>query len=302
MGFITPAAVESGDAIAVVAPSSPFDPEDFARGIAWLRERYDVRFDPGVLTRTFYLAGDDARRGGELARAMVDPSVKAIVAARGGYGAMRILDALPWDAWAARPSWIVGFSDITALHAVACARGIASIHAPHVTGLGAPEERGVARLRDAFQLALQEPRAARAWRDLRVIHEGLGVAVEGPIVGGNLAMIEAMAAAGRLVWPRGAILLLEDVTERPYRLDRMLTSLALGGHLAHLEAIVLGDFFKCEPGPDGATFEQVLADCTRGLGIPVLGGAPFGHDDTNDAFVLGAPARIDGRTLFFEKA
>ena len=109
MGFFYPAALVPGDKVVVVAPSSPFDPDVFQRGVAWLRERYDVRFDPGVLCRESYLAGDDARRAQELDRAMRDPLVRAIVAARGGYGAMRILDALPWDAWATRlqQAWVI---------------------------------------------------------------------------------------------------------------------------------------------------------------------------------------------------
>ena len=302
MGFLLPAALAPGDVVAVVAPSSPFDPDVFQRGVAWLRERYEVRFDRGVLERSYYLAGKDARRAAELNAAMRDPEVRAIVAARGGYGAMRILGALPWDAWAARPSWMVGFSDITALHVEAMARGVASIHAPHVTGLGGEPDADPAQimaLRASWRAALEAPRAARAWRDLRVLHRGRGAPAAGPILGGNLAMLEAMAAAGRLRLPRGAILALEDVTERPYRIDRMITSLALGGYLAELGGIVFGDFFKCEPGPDGATLEEVIAERTEGLGIPVLTGAPFGHAERNEAFVLGTPVRIENDALVF---
>lgn len=101
-----------------------------------------------------------------------------------------------------------------------------------------------------------------------------------------------MAAAGRLVVPRGAILALEDVTERPYRIDRMLTSLLLGGHLARASAIVFGDFTQCDPGPDGVTVEEVLRDRTSGLGIPVVARAPFGHGAPNHAFPLGRAAAL----------
>ena len=302
MGFFFPAPLVPGDKVVVVAPSSPFDPDVFQRGVAWLRERYDVRFDPGVLCRESYLAGDDARRALELDRAMRDPLVRAIVAARGGYGAMRILDALPWDAWAAQPSWMVGFSDITALHVEAMARGVASMHAPHVTGLGGEPDADPAQLtalRASWRAAIEAPGAAPAWRELRVVHRGGGAGVTGPIVGGNLAMLEAMAAGGRLRLPRGAILAIEDVTERPYRIDRMITALRLGGHFADLGAIVLGDFFRCDPGPDGAAFDDVIAERTRDLGIPVLAGAPFGHAEQNRAFVLGATVRVEPDALVF---
>jgi muramoyltetrapeptide carboxypeptidase len=106
-----------------------------------------------------------------------------------------------------------------------------------------------------------------------------------------------MAAAGRLTLPHGAILALEDVTERPYRVDRMLTALRDGGHLARASAIVLGEFAQCEPGPDGVTIGAVLAERTRDLGIPVAAGAPFGHGARNDAFVHGAAARLEGDAL-----
>jgi muramoyltetrapeptide carboxypeptidase len=106
-----------------------------------------------------------------------------------------------------------------------------------------------------------------------------------------------MAAAGRWRPPEGAILVLEDVTERPYRLDRMLTSLRLGGHFARVAGVVLGEFIQCEPGPDGVVAAEVLAERTRDLGVPVVAGAPFGHGARNDAFTLGARARIDGASV-----
>ena len=283
----------------VVAPSSPFDPRDLDRGLAWLRERYDVTVGGAVLSRSGYLAGSDADRARDLALAMSDPATRAIVAARGGYGAMRIVDALPWDAWAARPSWLVGFSDITALHVEAQRRGIASIHGPHVTGLGRDEQGAV---RAAWRDALEAPAGPRTWSSLRVLHSGAAGTVAGPIVGGNLALVSAMAAAGRVAMPRGCVLALEDVTERPYRIDRMLTSLRLAGVLSEASAIVLGDFDKCEPGPDGALLDDVLLERTAGLGIPVLAGAPFGHAERNDAFVLGAPVTVSAGMVRFGAA
>ena len=124
-----------------------------------------------------------------------------------------------------------------------------------------------------------------------MIHGGQA---RGPLVGGNLAIVHAMAAAGRLVVPEGAVLALEDVSEAPYRVDRMLTSLHLGGHLARAGALVFGGFDRCGPGPDGRTVDDVLEERTRALGVPVLGGAPFGHGSTNEAFVIGMPALVRG--------
>jgi muramoyltetrapeptide carboxypeptidase len=285
--FAMPPPLAPGDIVIVIAPSSPFPREELWSGLAWLRSRYRIRIGPGVLERDGYLAGGDERRRTELERALSDPEAKAIVAVRGGYGALRILDEAPWGELARRPKWLVGFSDVTALHAMTWRAGVASVHGPNVTGLGAASPR----VRAAWLAAVERPTAPRVWRGLRVIRDGRA---RGPIVGGNLAMIHAMAAASRLVVPEGAVLALEDVTEAPYRVDRMLTSLALGGHLAKAAAVVFGGFERCPTGADGRTIDEVLEERTRSLGIPVLAHAPFGHGTSNEAFVIGAAALIRG--------
>jgi muramoyltetrapeptide carboxypeptidase len=248
---------------------------------------------PGVFARDGYLAGADDRRCSELASAMLDEEVKAVVVARGGYGVMRILDRLPWTEFAQRPKWIVGFSDVTALHATAWRFGIASVHGPNATGLG--RDLSVST-RVAWLRSLERPTSKRAWRALRVVRSGQG---GGPIVGGNLALVHAMAAAGRLSLPRAAVLALEDVGEAPYRIDRMMTSLLIGGYLAQVSAIVFGGFAQCAPGADGQTVDEVLDICTRPLGIPVLSGAPFGHGARNEAFVLGAAVQVRGDAVLW---
>ena len=178
------------------------------------------------------------------------------VSAGGGYGVMRPLDALPWDAFCLRPKWLVGFSDITALHVEAATRNICSLHAMNVTGLG----RSVSSIeRQSFVDAL-EGRPLAAWTGLDLLH-AFGpqcASVTGPIVGGNLSLVVSMAAAGRRVIPDGSVVFLEDVTERPYRVDRMLTSLRLGGWLARASAIVFGGFTHCDAGPDGVSVADVL--------------------------------------------
>ena len=292
--LLPPPSLKPGSVVAIVAPASPFARDELFRGLAWLQTRYRLRLTSRILARSGYLAGDDTQRAAELAGAMTDPSVEAIVCARGGYGAMRLLDALPWEAFAARPRWIAGFSDITALHLEATRRGVCSMHAMNVTGLG----RTISASERLSLIDALEGRAAASWRDLAIVHAG--PAARGVLVGGNLALVEAMAAAGRLIVPAGAIVVLEDVTERPYRIDRMLTSLRLGGHLARAAAIVFGGFTQCEPGADGVTAEHVLREGTADLGIAVVSGAPFGHGSPNRAFVLGAPATLEGTTLRFD--
>jgi muramoyltetrapeptide carboxypeptidase len=292
--WTSPPTLAPGDVVAVVAPSSPFPHGELWRGLAWLRQRYRLRMGAGVLSRDGYLAGSDHRRAEELADAMGDPAVKAIVAARGGYGALRIVASLPWGELARRPKWLVGFSDVTALHAEAWRARIASVHGPNVTGLGrdaSPSSRA------AWLACLERPHAARRWSGLRLVH-GPGAA-RGPIVGGNLSLLASLAASGRLSVPEGAVLALEDVTEAPYRVDRMLTALLLGGHLQRASALVFGGFDRCPAGADARTVEEVLAERTASLRVPVLAGAPFGHGAHNEAFVLGSPVRVEGDALYF---
>ncbi len=286
-----PPALVPGDLVAVVAPSSPFPRDELLRGLAWVRSRYRIRIVAGAFARDGYLAGSDRRRAGELAAAMADDEVRAIVAARGGYGAMRVLEHVAWDDFASKPKWIVGFSDVTVLHAMAWASGVASVHAPNATGLGRDCTAGE---RAAWLSCLERPRDTRVWSHLRVIRPGKA---RGPMIGGNLALLHALAAAGRLRVPQGAVVALEDVTEAPYRVDRMLTSLRLGGHLAGACALVLGGFDRCSPGSDGRTVEEVLDDRLGDLGIPVVAAAPFGHGARNEAFVLGKDVQLDGSTL-----
>lgn len=283
---IFPPPLEPGDTVAVVAPASPFEPVLAWVGMGWLAKRYRVRFDRGLFDRAGYLAGDDARRRSELVRALEDPRVKAVIAARGGYGALRFTPGIDWNLLVERPRWLVGFSDITALHVEASRVGVASIHGPHVTSLG----RGDARTRDAFVRALEHPLAPRVFRDLPVLSGG---AASGPLYGGNLTLLHACAAAGRLSIPEGAVVLLEDVTERPYRIDRMLASLAAGGHLARASAVLLGEFVQCDPGPDRVPVERVLADHLTRLGVPVVAGLPVGHGLRNEPVVLGIWARVE---------
>jgi muramoyltetrapeptide carboxypeptidase len=245
-----------------------------------------------------YLAGDDARRTRELEAALVHPDVKAIIAGRGGYGAMRVLERANLGPLVESPRWIVGFSDVTALHLMAAAAGVASVHGPNVTGLGRTSPAN----RAAWMMALERPHAPVVWGGLRVVHAATGAAsreVRGQVYGGNLALLEAMAASGRLAVPEGCVLMLEDIDERPYRVDRMLTALRLGGHLSKAAAIVLGGFTRCAPGAEGTTVEEVLAERTHGLGVPVLSGAPFGHAEDNRAFVVGREAIVRGREVVF---
>lgn len=284
--MIFPNPLRPGDTIAVVAPASPFEPVLVWAGMGFLGQRYRIHFERGLFSRTGYLAGSDERRREELERALRDPGIKAIWAARGGYGTLRFLNQIDWRLLAENPKWIIGFSDITALHLEAQRVGVASIHGAHVTALG----RGDARTRNALIQLLEHPGRDRKFTGLTTITKGMA---EGPLYGGNLTLLHACAAAGRLDIPQGSILLIEDVTERPYRIDRMIMSLALGGHFSRPAAVILGDFDQCDPQSDRVSTEEVLQSHFSALGIPVIAGVPIGHARRNEPAILGARARVE---------
>jgi muramoyltetrapeptide carboxypeptidase len=283
---IFPSPLGPGDAVAVVAPSGPFDRAAAMRGIAWLERRYRVVRGPTLFARSGFLAGTDRRRTAELQKAL-DSDVRAIIAARGGYGLARIASLLDWRGILQRPKWLVGFSDFTVLHAESWRRGLASVHASMVCTLGA-----VPATRPQWVDTLEDPSRERSWDALVSWRSGRAF---GTLVGGNLAILHSMAASGRLRVPRGAVVLLEDIGERPYRVDRMLTDLIAGGHLRRAAGVVVGDFTDCSPGPDGRSIEQVLRERLLTLNVPVAAGFPSGHGKRNDAIVFGRRAHLDAR-------
>ena len=276
-----------GDPVRVIAPSGPVPREAFAAGLEVLRARYEVRHDDGVFAREGYLAGSDRRRIAELQKAL-DANVRAVAAARGGYGLARILSLVDWRAALRRPKWLVGFSDFTALHAEAWERGLATVHAPMVCTLGGAKPAARRQWIDT----LEHPMKKRRWDGLTAWRSGRAA---GTLVGGNLAILHSMAAAGRLHLPKRAVVLLEDIGERPYRVDRMLTDLIRGGHLERAAGVLVGDFIDCAPGPDRRTVEQVLRERLRSLDVPIAAGFPAGHGKRNDAIVFGHRASLDAR-------
>jgi muramoyltetrapeptide carboxypeptidase len=283
---IVPKPLQAGDAVRVISPSGPFDRALVLRGLGWLSSRYRVTFDPGLFERSGYLAGPDARRITELNLALRDRDARAILATRGGYGLTRIAHAADVGALREDPKWLVGFSDITALHVEASRVGIGSLHAANVAGLG----RGDTATRAEFITALERPDAPRRFTGLRCLRGGTAT---GAVFGGNLTVLFACAAAGRLVVKPESILLIEDVGEAPYRIDRMLSALLASGTLDGVTGVLVGDFVDAPPGKYGVSVDDVLAERLGALGVPVVSGFPVGHGRANVPVHLGLPAEID---------
>lgn len=288
-------ALRPGDRVAVVAPAGPFDRAAFESGVAVIAERYRVQFDPGVLARQRYLAGGDVRRLAELSAALADPRVKAVFCARGGYGALRLLPGLSGVSCPAKP--LIGFSDIVAVHAWLQRDGHISVHGPVLTQLG---KLGSSTRERLFRL-LESASPADPLQGSETYVAGVA---EGPLLGGNLAVFTRLLGTPFLPPLEGAILLLEDIGERPYQLDRMWTHLALAGVFRRIRGIVLGSFTACEERNADYTSADVLKDLACATGLPCAAGFPIGHGDVNEPVPLGVRVRLDAgsRTLTFLEA
>jgi muramoyltetrapeptide carboxypeptidase len=285
-----PPLLAPGARVALVAPAGPLaGEEDLARAVA---NATALGWEPvvgaHVLARDGYLAGDDADRARDLNRAIADAAVDGIWCLRGGYGAMRILEAVDYDALARRPKALIGYSDITALHAAVRVRcGLVTFHGPTARGALTPFareslERAVARAQDPCGVAP----AARVLRDGQA---------RGRLAGGNLALVAALVGTPFAALPERCILVLEDVKEAVYRIDRMLTQLRLAGLLARCTGIAFGQFTEI-PAADGdgtRPIETLLREVADLAGVPCVAGVPVGHVGDQWTLPLGAMAELD---------
>lgn len=243
---------------------------------------------PHALMRDGYFAGDDAQRAADVNGALSDDSIDAVWCLRGGYGTMRILDSLDYDAVARRPKPVIGYSDITALHAALASRcDMVTYHGPTARSALTSFSR------DSLACALVHGGdSCGTAPDARVIRGGMA---QGVLAGGNLALLSALA--GTRFAPRlaNSILVLEDIDEAVYRVDRMLRQLLLAGLLDDVRAIVFGACTNCpETADDGARrLDDVIFEVAEALDVPALSGVPVGHIENQWTLPLGAPAALD---------
>ena len=284
-----------GALIGVIAPAGPVDPALLpAVEALYARHGWRARLYPSCRARHDtlpYLAGTDALRLADLHAALADDEVAAIHCLRGGYGAMRLLPGIDTALLRARPKLLMGYSDITALHALWAAEGLPSLHAP----MPASDLIRPGREDDeaAWALLLQQglPGGTVLAPELEPgepVHPGVA---EGQLIGGNLSLVAALTGTPWAWNPHRAILFLEDVSESLYRVDRYLQQLALAGVLHAVQGFVLGSFTESE-APEALLRERLLP-LARELGKPLLGGWPTGHGTPNRPLPLGLRVRLD---------
>lgn len=285
-----PPPLAPGARVALVSPAGPLrGPGDIDRAIANVRT---LGWEPVVsqhaLARTGYFAGDDEARAADLNDALRDRRIDGVWCLRGGYGAMRVLDRVDWSALRGHAKPILGYSDVTALHgAIARQAGIVSYHAPTARTPLSPFSR--ASLERAVMRGEDSCGVAERGRVLRPGRAG------GRLEGGNLAVVAALVGTPYFPPLDGAILVLEDVNEAVYRIDRMLAQLRLSGALQGVRAIIFGDCTNCpEEADDGARkLDEVLLELADWLRVPCLAGAPIGHVSEQWTVALGAVGELD---------
>lgn len=289
----------------VIAPSGALrELEAFEKGLdIWRSRGYRVEVSTNVDGRWGYLAGKDETRRRQLAEAWQDPECKGILCARGGYGSARLLENWTWPCTLEKTEkkseleveselirnrkWLIGFSDVTGLLWSLSQVGISGVHGPLLTTIAAEPDWSVQRLFDWVEGHSIEPLKGIGWG---------GGSVTGILLPANLTVATHFLCTPVQPHLDGVILALEDVTEAPYRIDRLLTQWRLSGAFQKVKGIALGGFSRCEAPPNIPSFtvEEVLRDRLADLGIPIVSDLPFGHDGPNAALPVGILAQLDG--------
>ena len=316
-----PPPLKPGDLLRVIAPSGALrEFEAFQKGVEiWRSRGYTIELQANWDAREGYLAGTDSTRRQQLAEAWKDPECKGILCSRGGYGSARLLENWTWSVEQElkvdklkvessnlqssnlslrgtlpfgereQPStikWLIGFSDITGLLWSLTQVGVSGVHGPVLTSLAAEPEWSLNRLFDCVEGRPLEPMTGVGWG---------GGTVSGILLPANLTV--ATHLLGTPVQPPldGIILALEDVTEAPYRIDRMLTQWRMSGAFKGIRGIALGRFSRCYAPQDVPSWsvEEVLRDRLSDLGIPIVSDLPFGHEGVNAALPVGQPVQLD---------
>jgi muramoyltetrapeptide carboxypeptidase len=289
-----PPPLSTGARVALVAPAGHLrGPEQLdvalenARALGW-----EPVPGASVLARHGYLGGTDAKRLHDLNAALADESIDAIWCVRGGYGCSRLLANIDYASLTRRPRALIGFSDITALHAAISTRcELVSFHGPTARGKLTPFSS------DSLRRATIERRdPCGTASEARTISAGRA---HGRLVGGNLALLASLAGTRYAPDYRGALLVLEDVGEPAYRIDRMLVQLALSGALAQIAGLVVGHFTDTTPSDEIApmSIDDLVRDAAAIAGVPAIVGVPVGHIDDQWTVPLGAEAELDADSL-----
>jgi muramoyltetrapeptide carboxypeptidase len=284
--MIKPLKLSRGDSIGVISPAGPVDRSQLEADLHFLETKgFKVHVAPHVYDRQEYLAGKDEDRLSDLEYMFRNTEIKAVFCSRGGYGTLRLLERIDYDLIRKNPKIIVGYSDITALlSAIFKKTGLITFHGPMVRGLSTLPEttwRNLLRM-----ISSEQPVAFSPMKGFPLY----GGKATGPIMGGNLSLICRLLGTSFMPNLAGCILVIEDRGEALYRVDRMLTHLALSGSLQGIKGLIMGQFLDCG---DPAAINHLVKERVGPMNIPMATGFSLGHGPENTTLPLGVPAELD---------
>jgi len=281
-----PPLLVSGDTLGIIAPSSPFDKQKFRDGLSVIQEMgFTVFFPESIFEQKGFLAGSDAHRAGIFSSMFADPDINGIICARGGYGALRILPLIDFNIIASTPKILIGCSDITVLLNTLYAKSrLVSLHGPMIESLASASDKTKESMQN---MLLNNPAVVLETQKSVEIFPGKA---SGIMAGGNLTTLCHLTGTPFEPDFSGQILLLEDISESPYRIDRMLMQMKLAGCFDRISGMVLGSFKGCgEPDMIYQIFDDIFrTDC-----FPILAGFDVGHDEPNLTVPFGIHASFD---------
>ncbi|WP_051169832.1 S66 peptidase family protein [Mesoflavibacter zeaxanthinifaciens] len=303
--LIQPPYLKAGDTVAIVAPSGILKHrnEEIERAKRLLKQwNLNVVVGKHVFNQANHFAGTDQERCEDFQNALDNPNIKAIWCARGGYGTVRILDKLDYTKFLEQPKWIIGYSDITALHNQIHNLGVQSLHAMMCVSLP-KDESEIEQTIATFKKAIFGETLSYTLQGSNYNQVG---EVTAPIVGGNLTILHTMLGSKTSVDTSGKILFIEEIGEYKYHIDRMLQSLKRAGYFDQCKGVIVGDMTKLRKNTTlwGTSIEQLILDALADYDFPIAFNMPAGHEDDNRALILGRKATLKVEktksTLVFE--
>ncbi|WP_103191669.1 S66 peptidase family protein [Formosa algae] len=304
--YIKPPYLKAGDTVAIVAPSgvlrNKYDVIERARELfkSW---GLQTVVGPNVFNQNGHFAGTDDERAADFQWALDDPKIKAIWCARGGYGTVRMIDKLDYAKFKLQPKWVIGYSDITAIHNQIHNLGYESMHAMMCVSLP-NDETTIAETISTFKDAIFGKQLSYTLKGSNYNKPGM---VTAPITGGNLTLLHTMLGSETSIDASGEILFIEEIGEYAYHIDRMLQSLKRAGYFEHCKGILVGDMSKVRknPTPFGQTIEEIILELVAEYDFPVAFNMPAGHEKDNRAMILGSTVTLkvekSGSTLIFNE-
>ncbi len=284
-----PPLLKSGDLVSVLSPASHTNSNAWEKGIEVL-EKWGLRVDRGehYLSQYFGFGGTDAERLNDLQKALDNPEIKAIFPIRGGYGTSRLLDDLDFSLFLQNPKWIVGFSDITALLTHIDSLGVAGIHGPMPNNFC---QKGGELSLQALNEVLFNGRAIYTCKPhpSNILGE-----IQGELIGGNLSLLSHLIGSKSFSRPDGKILVIEEIGERLYHVDRMLVQLKRSGYFEGLTGMIIGGFTDCNEAPltIGKSAQELILEHTEDYQLPIAFDFPLGHVPANHPVIFGVKSNL----------